>query len=285
MATSKIKSLLKSFLPGYQTLNLEYPVEMLPRFGHGKPAHPGLYQIINQNREIYKEWLVKALSHRDNLLSIKDKVDSSNPIDPTWNNGFLPGLDIILLYTIVASSHPATYVEIGSGHSTKVVFKAKRDYTLSTRIICIDPSPRTEIDKIADQVINQPFEKTDLSVFSQLKKGDIIFVDNSHRLFPNSDATVFFMEVFPYLASGVKIHFHDIYLPFDYPQEMCDRYYSEQYGLAFFILANAERYKTIAPNYFISEDPELNSILYPFWEHIIMPKVERHGGSYWLEIN
>ncbi len=284
MATNKLKSIVKSFLPGYQTLNLEYPVDMKPRFGHGKPAHAGLYDIINQNREHYKEWLVKAMSHRDMLLSIKDKSKIVTQVEPMWNNGFLPGLDIVMLYTMIASGNPSTYIEVGSGHSTKVAFKAKRDYSLGTKIISIDPAPRIEIDKIVDQLISLPFENADLALFTDLKNGDIVFVDNSHRIFPNSDATVFFMEVFPYLPSGVKVHFHDVYLPYDYPQEMCDRYYSEQYGLAFFLLSNPGKYKTIAPNYFISEDEELSHLLKSFWEHTAMPKVERHGGSYWIEI-
>jgi len=285
MATPRIKTILKSFLPGYQTLNLEYPVEMKPRFGHGKPPHPGLYEIINRNREIYKEWLVRSLSYTEQLLTIKDKSHTSNVVEPCWNNGFLPGLDIVMLYTIVASGHPSMYVEIGSGNSTKVAFKAKRDFSLNTKIITIDPAPRVEIDRISNQLIRQPLEKTDLSIFAELKKGDIVFVDNSHRIFPNSDATVFFLEVLPYLPQGVKVHLHDIYLPYDYPQDMCDRYYSEQYGLAFFLLANPEKFRTIAPNYFISEDPELKHLLNTFWEHTSMPAVERHGGSYWLEIS
>ncbi len=284
MTANRIKSFLKSFIPGYQTLHLEYPVDMKPRYGHGLPAHNLLNEIIGANRETYKVWLVKTLSNRDYLTSIKDKTKVMNSVDPSWNNGFLPGLDIALLYTIFASSNAATYIEIGSGNSTKVAFKAKKDFSLNTQIISIDPAPRTEIDKLADKVIPLPFEKTDMSVFSTLQKNDIVFVDNSHRIFPNSDATVFFMEVLPSLAPGVLVHIHDIYLPYDYPQDMCDRYYSEQYALASFILANPFRYKTMMPNYFVSQDKALASILNPLWEHSSMPEVERHGGSYWIEI-
>jgi hypothetical protein len=189
-----------------------------------------------------------------------------------------------MLYAMMAKYKPSTYVEIGSGNSTKVAFRAKRDHQLSSRIISIDPSPRAEIDSLADQIIRKPFEEIDLSIFSKLKAGDIVFVDNSHRIFPNSDATVFFLDVLPSLPAGVIVHTHDIYLPYDYPQFMCDRFYSEQYGLAAFLLANPDRYHTIMPNYFVSEDEELKQILLPLWEHKAMPVVERHGGSYWLEI-
>lgn len=42
---------------------------------------------------------------------------------------------------------------------------------------------------------------------------------------------VCFLELLPNLRKGVIVHFHDIYLPLDYPQFMCDRFYSEQYVL------------------------------------------------------
>ncbi|MCH2229557.1 MAG: hypothetical protein MK105_04370 [Crocinitomicaceae bacterium] len=44
--------------------------------------------------------------------------------EPSWNNDFLPGLDIIALYSIVSEFKPKNYIEIGSGNSTKVVRKA-----------------------------------------------------------------------------------------------------------------------------------------------------------------
>jgi hypothetical protein len=65
---------------------------------------------------------------------------------------------------------------------------------------------------------------------------------------------------------------------------MCDRFYNEQYVLAAFVLANPSKYKTILPNYFISEDKELSEIISPMWNHSNLKNVERHGGSYWLMI-
>jgi predicted O-methyltransferase YrrM len=243
-----------------------------------------LSAVIERNRSVYTAWLLQALLEKDNLLRFPEKPSPENASLPAWNNGFLPGLDITMLYTIVSSTAPANYIEIGSGNSTKVVAKAKADHQLTTKVISIDPAPRAEIDQLADQVIRKPFERTDLSLFTTLKSGDIIFVDNSHRIFPNSDATVFFLEVLPVLASGVIVHFHDVYLPADYPQEMCNRYYSEQYMLAAFLLANPSRYYTIMPCYFVSEDKELSRIIDPLWKDPAMPPAEHHGASYWIQI-
>jgi hypothetical protein len=284
MVSQKVKSILKSILSRYQTLHLEYPVEMKPRYGFGKSVHQGLNAIIEDNRKVYTAWLEKALSFRDHFVQWPVYNQQLHSIQPSWNNGFLPGLDMVMLYAMIASGKPSTYVEIGSGNSTKVVARAKKDHQLPLQIISMDPAPRAEIDQLADTIVRQPFENADLGLFSNLKRGDIVFVDNSHRIFPNSDATVFFMDVLPILASGVIVHVHDVYLPFDYPQEVCDRYYSEQYALAAFILANPAKYRTIMPNYFVSEDQALNKILAPLWEHASMPPVERHGASYWIQI-
>jgi hypothetical protein len=282
---ASIKSLLKTIMPRYQTMHLEYPVDLKPRYGSGKPPHKALHQIIDANREEYARYLNLALNYHDHFLEIPVyRPEGEDSCVPYWINGFLPGLDIIMLYTILANENPTTYVEIGSGNSTMVVAKAKADHKLKTNIISIDPAPRTSIDQLSDTVIREPFEKTDLSLFSHLKSGDIVFVDNSHRVLPNSDATVFFLDVLPYLPEGVIVHIHDVYLPYDYPQNMCDRYYSEQYALAAFILANPEKYKTIMPNFFVSEDHQLNQILKPVWENPMFSNVERHGGSYWLQI-
>ncbi len=279
-----IKNLYKFLSPKYQTLFSDYKVDMKPRYGHGKPPHKELYSIINANREAYKKFLNHALLYKDKIQEIKGAGADQNVNNPTWNNGFLPGLDIISIYSMLAINKPKKYIEVGSGNSTKVAYKAKKENNLDTEIISIDPMPRAEIDHLADQVIRKPFEEIDYNMIHSLEENDILFIDNSHRILPNSDSMVFYLEILPRLKKGVIVHIHDIYLPYDYPQFMCDRFYSEQYGLAMFLLANSEKYHTILPNYFISEDKELSEILVPLWKHPNLKDVEKHGGSFWLQI-
>lgn len=280
-----IKQIYKFLNPRFQNLFLDYKVAFKPRYGHGKPPHPELYRIIDENRSIYAELLSKALRFKENIWSIKPTDLESDPIKPTWNNGFLPGLDIVGIYTLLAEFKPKKYIEIGSGNSTKVAYKAKKDQGLSTEIISIDPHPRAEIDNLANRIIRQPFEDIDFNILEELNEHDILFVDNSHRILPNSDSMVFFLEVLPRLKKGVIVHIHDIYWPYDYPQFMCDRFYSEQYGLAIFLLSNPKKYETILPNYFISEDQELAALISPIWSHENLNQVEKHGGSFWLRIS
>ena len=162
---------------------------------------------------------------------------------------------------------------------------SKTDNNLQTEIISIDPMPRAEIDQLADRIIRKPFEDVSYDEILNLEENDILFIDNSHRILPNSDSMVFFMEILPKLKKGVIVHVHDIYLPYDYPQFMCDRFYSEQYGLAMFIMANPEKYNVILPNYFIYEDKELSKQIAPMWNHENLKDVEQHGGSFWIQIN
>jgi hypothetical protein len=279
-----IKSIYRFISPKFKTLFSEYNVDFEPRYGHGKPPHGELYEIINKNRDEYKSILQEALKHADKIHEIKNAVEEGDPNKPGWNNGMLPGLDIVGIYTMLALKKPKRYIEVGSGNSTKVAYKAKMDCGLDTEIISIDPMPRAEIDQLTNKIIREPFENINYDEVLNLEAGEILFIDNSHRILPNSDAMVFFMEILPKLKKGVIVHIHDIYLPYDYPQFMCDRFYTEQYGLAMYILANPEKYATILPNYFISEDPELAKIIAPIWEHPNLINVERHGGSYWLEI-
>lgn len=278
------KSLYRFLSSKYQTLFLEYPVKFEPRYGYGKPPHALLYEYINKGRSDYEETLSGFLDYRDQIWQIKPQAEN-NTLQPNWNNGFLPGLDIVGIYGMLAKYQPQRYIEVGSGNSTKVAFKAIQEQGLTTAITCIDPQPRTSIRQLANQVIEQAFETIESSWLTDLAPNDILFIDNSHRVLPNSDATVFFLEVLPYLREGVIVHIHDVFLPYDYPPAMCDRFYSEQYLLAAFLLAHPERFKVLLPNYFISEDTALANVISPIWEHPNLKNVERHGGSFWFQIN
>ncbi len=285
-----MKNLLRSvhhFLsPKFQTLFLEYKVDFKPRYGFGKPPHKELYQIVNKRRNEYASSLSQFLNYKNIFHAIKTNNKETVEAEPRWNNEYLPGLDIISLYSLIRMYKPKQYIEIGSGNSTKVARKAINDEGLQTQITSVDPFPRASIDHLADKVIRQPAEDmTDYTFIQSLQENDILFIDNSHRCFPNSDVTVCFLEILPKLKKGVIVHIHDIYLPYDYPQFMCDRFYSEQYLLAAMLLSNPERYEILMPGFFVSEDTELSKILESVWNHENLGNVERHGGSFWYRVN
>lgn len=278
-----IKNLYRFLSSKFQTLHLEYKTEFKPRSGHGLAPNANLYDIIDAERDTYSKLIGEFLEHKANLQTIKNKDDDANK--PMWDNGFLPGLDIVSLYGMLNKFKPKKYIEVGSGNSTKVAKKAITENSLDTKIISIDPYPRAEIDHMVDQVIRMPFENLqNYDLVNELEAGDILFIDNSHRCLPNSDVTVFFLETLPQLKKGVIVHIHDIYVPYDYPQFMCDRAYSEQYLLAVALLNGASNFNLLFPCYFISEDTKLSAEMNPMWDHDNTKNTERHGGSFWFQI-
>lgn len=282
-----LKRSIKLALPKYQKLILDYKVEFKPRYGYGKKPHELLYKLIDANRSTYEKQITNILKFKPIFDLIKKTIQETNENEPSWNNGYLPGLDIITLYTLLNEFKPKKYIEIGSGNSTKVAHKSIKDNKLDTKIISIDPFPRANIDHLADTVIRKPLENIDdyKFIINDLQENDILFIDNSHRCLPNSDAMVCFLDLLPYLKKGVIVHIHDIYLPYDYPQFMCDRFYSEQYMLAAFIMANPNKYEPIFPCIFVSEDKALADMLEPIWQSDNTTGVEKHGGSFWIKIN
>lgn len=266
------------------TLVLDYPPSASgrPRWGHGQPSHAELDRVIGSYEENYRHRLEAILTFRSGLLAI-DR-EASDPSEPSWINEFLPGLDGAALYTFVRTHAPAHYLEVGAGNSTKFAARAKRDASLQTRIVSIDPQPRTEINGLSDEVISEPFENVGVEPFHSLQSGDIVFFDGSHRVFTGSDATVFFVEVLPALPPGTLVGIHDVYLPDDYPPEWSGRYYSEQYLLASYLLAGCSWLTPWLASWWVSTRPHLSGILDGLWEDSRLAGVERHGGAFWLQI-
>ena len=267
-----------------QAILLDDAVTLQPRWGYGKPPHPQLYEIISKNRDIYKNYLVQFLKDKDFLARIPMAKTSDSSAIPAWINGMLPALDAVALYGFLSLNNPKRYFEIGSGNSTKFAKQAIKDHGLRTKITSFDPQPRADIDPICDDVIRQPVEGVDIAIFEELEAGDILFVDNSHRVFMNSDATVVFLDILPRLKEGVYVEFHDILLPFDYDPQLAGRYYSEQYLLAAYLLAEGNKFDILLPNKFITSDPGLNNVMSPLWESPKMKGADTQGSSFWIKI-
>jgi hypothetical protein len=140
------------------------------------------------------------------------------------------------------------------------------------------------VDALCDTVLRHPLQDlTDTAVFDQLEPGDIFFVDCSHVCLTNSDVAVAFLEIMPRLRPGVLVQVHDILLPYDYPPQWGERYYSEQYLLAFALLEGSAGFEVVLPNAYVSGDPELSRALAPLWIHPAMAGVDGGGGmSFWL---
>ncbi len=249
-----------------------------PRYGYGNPPHARLAELLAKQDDQYEGVLRSFAEYAESLQAIP--LVHGNPREPHWYSQFLFGIDAPSLYCFTRERAPRRYVEIGSGQSTLFVDRARRDGGLNTEIISIDPYPRREVDAICDRVVRDPLERTDLDLFSQLQAGDIVFLDGTHRVFTNSDAVVFFLDVLPELPAGVLVGIHDIHLPDDYRPEHTRRHYSEQYLLAAYLLGEPSWLRTVLPCWYVSDHPRMKDLA----QALLPPTVSSRGVIFWLQV-
>ena len=156
-------------------------------------------------------------------------------------NGWFKSIDAEVLYSVVRRFEPANIVEVGSGFSTRLMRRAINEGKLATRITSIDPHPNTSVQPYADEYIRAAVEDVEAAkILELLSAGDILFIDSSHTVKTGGDVPYLFLEILPRLSPGVFIHIHDIFLPFDYPEEWVleDCGWTEQYLVHAFLSYN-----------------------------------------------
>jgi hypothetical protein len=173
-----------------------------------------------------------------------------------WDNEFFPNFDAIVYYGLCRRFRPAMVLEIGAGFSTLIVLRAaERNGT--TRVRCIEPYPSPALRNIAhrlDELIVRPVQDVPMDVYGELRSGDILFVDTSHVSKVGSDLHRILFQVLPALPGGVIIHFHDIFLPREYPSTwVVERnwFWNEQYLLLAFLMFNAAFRVLLLNNHFL----------------------------------
>jgi len=85
--------------------------------------------------------------------------------------------------------------------------------------------------------------------------------------------------VLPQLAPGVLVHFHDIFLPYEYPRvwfEEMEYYWAEQYLLQAFLAYNTEWEVVVPAQAIAREHPERLARVVPSFDERVSP------GSLWL---
>jgi hypothetical protein len=113
--------------------------------------------------------------------------------------------------------------------------------------------------------------------FDVLMESDVLFVDSSHVVKVGSDVLDLFFRILPRLKSGVYIHFHDIFHPFEYPKEWIinGKAWNEAYLLRAFLQYN-DSFEIVFFNTFLE-------FFHPGRFHRDMPLCMKNpGGSIWL---
>ncbi len=254
-----------------------------PRYGYGKAVHRRIEGVLARHDDRYQAELERLVAFTEDLSRIP--VDETDGREPCWDNAYLPGFDTVALYGFLRSREPRRYVEVGSGYSTRVVHRARSDGGLATAITSIDPNPRRQIDELCDEVIRQPLEQLDPSVLTSLQADDMLFVDASHRVFQNSDMVAFYLDILPELPDGLLVGVHDILWPDDYLPEWSEYWFSEQYLLAAYLIADTPwLVPVLASNYALGQ-PDLAAVAAPLWARPEMAGVDKRGFGFWFTID
>lgn len=251
-----------------------------PRWGYGKPPHLGLLALMQKTND--SSGLVAEIARKQEGF-LKDVPAKGGFVN--WQDNFGTELDKVALVAHVAASLPSTVYEVGCGTSSHWLAWAREKLAPNMRIKCLDPEPRVflpsgvEHDRRALQGVHPA------DVASELKAGDILFVDGSHRAWQNSDVVALVLDIMPLLEPGVIVHFHDIFFPEDYPHHWVGRLYSEQYLLAAALLGS-EEYEPLFGSHYVGTVPSLKAQ----WDWLFAlpaltgakPAEWSMGGSFWF---
>jgi hypothetical protein len=200
------------------------------------------------------------------------------------DNGSYGPVDADVLYGIVRATRPAKIVELGSGYTTLVLAEAcvrNREEGFPVHYRAFDPfagvaaPPPPGLDELAlVRAQDVPAE-----VFESLGEGDLLVVDTTHTVKIGGDVNFVVLDILPRLRPGVVVHFHDIFLPWEYPRAWLEDYglfWSEQYLLQAFLALNRD-YEVICALHALSRAyPERLAPLIPSWDPGAAP------GAFWI---
>lgn len=185
------------------------------------------------------------------------------------NNTFSYG-DADLYYSLIRYYKPNVVCEIGSGFSTLVAYQAisknKEEGQATSELLCIEPYENEWLEDLGLEIVRKKIEDIDINTFERLKSGDILFIDSSHVIKPGGDVLREVFDILPSLNEGVFIHFHDIFLPYYYPDKWMNeeyRLWNEQYLVEAFLTYNHKFEVVAALNWLICDKPKELQEIFP----------------------
>ena len=108
--------------------------------------------------------ILERIEHHGAALS----AFGGEPPAPRFEQDWFPRLDACAAYAMVRDRRPARIVEIGCGHSTRVMARAIVDGALCTDHLCIDPAPRARLEGLHLRHLALPVDRAGIAAFSAL---------------------------------------------------------------------------------------------------------------------
>lgn len=211
-----------------------------------------------------------------------------------FDNSYYSYADAIILYCMIRHIRPSKIIEVGSGYSSAVILDTN-DIFFNKTIKCtfIDPHTDrlekliTELDRHNNRIIANRVQDVSLDLFGELSEGDFLFIDSSHVTKTGSDLNHILFNVLPVLKSGVYIHFHDIFYPFEYPKKWIfgGVSWNEAYMLRSFLQYNSAFHVCLFTAYLMQCHREQVAVSLPLAlkSEVDDPSInDAPGGSIWL---
>lgn len=198
-----------------------------------------------------------------------------------FDNGSFTDFDAVVLYCLLRHLKPKRYVELGCGFSSLMSSRAlERNH--QERAACeasfCDPEPRLDLNLCYGRLVKKRVQDLPLEMFTALNSGDVLFIDTSHVLKLQSDIEVELLRILPSLASGVWVHVHDVFTPYDYPEDWVKRpvrlAFNEQYALEC-LLSGGKRYEVAIPLHCLVRE-------HPAEMRQFFPRGRERAQSFWL---
>ncbi len=205
-----------------------------------------------------------------------------------YNNRSFEAGDAEFLYSLIRLVKPRRIIEIGCGSSTLMIRNAlnqNEEDNSNTRCLhtCVEPYENPWLKDLNVNLIRSRLEDLPLSDFESLAENDILFIDSSHIIRPGGEVLYEYLEILPRLKPGVFVHIHDIFTPFDYPDQWTRqevRFWNEQYLLEAFLCGN-HHFAIIGALFYLSQQlPEKVSEKFPILASVIKTK---KPGSFWIQ--
>jgi hypothetical protein len=155
--------------------------------------------------------------------------------------------DAIFYFCMLLELKPSRVIEVGSGWSSALLLDVNENRLAgAVDISFIEPYPDTlrrltRPGDLDDRLREAPLQSIPLALFDSLRSGDILFIDSTHVVRAGSDVNFLFFEVLPRLETGVYVHIHDVFYPFEYPIDWLreGRSWNEDYLLRGFLQYNS----------------------------------------------
>jgi hypothetical protein len=210
-----------------------------------------IFPVLKQYNACNPELIVDVVKHYSEKT--RRFLRDADTAHYSFHNDYFRSPDAEVAYAHVQQLRPKTIIEVGSGNSTLLFREAIYDGKLNTRLIAIDPNPRVSVANIVDEMLYMCLENTcHSSISDALGSGDFLFIDSSHQVKTGNDVVHLMLNVLPKLKPGVIVHFHDIFLPFDYPRSWVveNKWVIQEQYLLQAMLQESENYVVVWAGYF-----------------------------------